>query len=197
MHSPGWIIHPCSVSEMKTQSGVAREKGASHFVRNSVGTMTTSLLLKHVLVILHIATAAAWFGLGLRLAGRARAVVGETGEARVALVEDGAQSVWLMNVFIILTLLFSLGAFIAGGHFASYGPAYHAAVTLIVILTLDQLFVIRSGWSTLQANVEPESGNPEAAESGRKRVAIGTGVGHLLWIVLLILMFWDRLAGAL
>jgi len=155
----------------------------------------TTLLLKHILVILHIITAAAWFGIGLRLAGQARTVLDQSGTARAALAADGARSVWLMNLFIVLTLLFSVGAFIAGGHFEVYGPAYHSAITLIVILTLVQLFVIRPGWNTLQANADPETGDPDAAESGRQRVAIGTGVGHLLWLVLLVLMFWDRLMG--
>lgn len=156
------------------------------------------MLLKWILVILHIITAAAWFGLGLRLAGQARTVLTLDGEAQATLAEDGQQSVWLMNLFIVLTLLFSLGAFVAGGHFSTYGPAYHSAVTLILLLTLDQFFVIRPGWATLQAYATG-SGDPskENAESAKTRVAIGTGVGHLLWLVLLGLMFVDRIGAAL
>lgn len=155
------------------------------------------MLLKWILVILHIITAAAWFGIGLRLTGQARAVLEQSGDARHALAEDGQQSVWLMNLFVVLTLLFSLGAFVAGGHFSVYGPPYHTAVLLIVILTLDQLFVIRSGWSTLHALAQEASPDEQALESAKKRVAIGTGVGHLLWLVLLGLMFADRFAAAL
>ncbi len=156
------------------------------------------LLLKWILVILHIITAAAWFGLGLRLAGQARTVLDRQGDARTALAEDGQQSVWLMNVFIVLTLLFSLGAFVAGGHFNTYGPAYHSAVTLIVILTLTQLFVIRPAWGTLQAYADnPDSTSEDDAQSAKTRVAIGTGVGHLLWLVLLGLMFTNQISAAL
>jgi hypothetical protein len=156
------------------------------------------LLLKWILVILHIITAAAWFGLGLRLAGQARTVLNLEGNARVTLAEEGHQSVWLMNIFIVLTLLFSLGAFVAGGHFDTYGPAYHSAITLIVLLTLAQLFVIRPAWGTLKAFAEdPESTNLEDAQSAKTRVAMGTGIGHLLWIILLGLMFANRLVAAL
>ncbi len=156
------------------------------------------LLLKWTLVILHIITAAAWFGLGLRLAGQARTVLNLEGEARVTLAEDGHQSVWLMNIFIVLTLLFSLGAFVAGGHFDTYGPAYHSAITLIVLLTLAQLFVIRPAWGTLKAYADdPESTSTEDAQSARTRVAMGTGIGHLLWLILLGLMFANRLVAAL
>ncbi len=155
------------------------------------------MLLKWILVVLHIITAAAWFGLGLRLTGQARAVLEQSGDARRALADDGKQSVWLMNLFVVLTLLFSLGAFVAGGHFSVYGPPYHTAVLLIVLLTLDQLFVIRSGWSTLHALAQEASPDEEALESAKKRVAIGTGVGHLFWLILLGLMFVDRFTAVL
>jgi len=156
------------------------------------------LLLKWILVILHIITAAAWFGLGLRLAGQARTVLGLDGDAQATLAEDGQQSVWLMNIFIVLTLFFSIGAFIAGGHFSTYGPAYHSAVTLIVILTLVQLFVIRPAWGTLQTYAQDsDSTTADDAQSAKTRVAIGTGVGHLLWLTLLGLMFANDISAAL
>lgn len=158
------------------------------------------MLLKWTLVILHIITAAAWFGLGLRLAGQARTVLGLEGDAQAALADDGQQSVRLMNIFILLTLVFSIGAFVAGGHFNAYGPAYHSAVTLIVLLTLDQLVVIRPAWATLQSFAGATgdgSISADDAQSAKTRVAIGTGVGHLIWLVLLGLMFVNRLTAAI
>lgn len=147
-------------------------------------------MLKSILVLLHIITAAAWFGLALRLAGRARTVLELGGDAGAAVASDGEASVWQMNLFIVLTFLFSVGAFIAGGHFAGYGPIYHTSLTLIVLLVVDQFFVIRPGWAALQAAVTGD--DTVDAESARKKVAIGTGVGHLLWLVLLVLMLWNQ-----
>jgi hypothetical protein len=158
------------------------------------------MLLKWTLVILHIITAAAWFGLGLRLAGQARTVLNLKGDAQAALADDGQQSVRLMTLFILLTLVFSIGAFIAGGHFNTYGPAYHSALTLIVLLTLDQLVVIRPAWGTLQSFATPagdENVSADDAESAKTRVAIGTGVGHLIWLVLLGLMFTNQIVAAI
>jgi hypothetical protein len=151
-----------------------------------------------ILVTLHIITAAAWFGLGLRLAGRARAVLAQGGEAGIALANDGAATVRQMNIFAILTLVFSLGAFVAGGHFAVYGPLYHTSVTLIVLFAADQLFVIRPGWKALQTVVTGDGApslGADAVDAARKKVAIGTGVGHLLWVVMLVLMLWNRYLG--
>jgi hypothetical protein len=105
-----------------------------------------------------------------------------------------------MNIFVVLTLVFSIGAFVAGGHFNTYGPAYHSAVTLIVLLTLDQLVVIRPAWATLHSFAGASgSGSVSAddAQSAKTRVAIGTGVGHLIWLVLLGLMFVNQLTAAI
>ena len=160
------------------------------------------ILLKYVFVILHVITGAAWFGLGLRLAGKARMVTTSDVSVARALADDTARSVYLMNIFVVLTLLFSVGAFFAGGAavgknaFAFYGPTYHTSLLLMVILTVVQLFVIRTGWNTLQMAMDSgDSG--EFIESGRKRVAMGTGIGHLTWLVILVLMFWPQLSAGL
>lgn len=155
------------------------------------------LLLKWILVILHIITAAAWFGLGLRLTGQARTILEKSGDAQRALAENGQQSVRLMNIFVVLTLVFSISAFVAGGHFSTYGPVYHTALLLIVVLTSIQLFVIRPGWARLQTAVDAADVDSDALASAKSRVAIGTGVGHLTWLVLLVLMFANQLVAAL
>ncbi len=152
------------------------------------------LLLKFLFVLLHVITAAAWFGIGLRLSAQARAAAGASGGAAETLAADAQRSVSLMNIFIVFTLLFGLGAFFTGGGFGVYGPVYHTSLLLIVVLVGLQFFVIRTGWERLRDALASER-SPEA-ESARKRVAIGTGVGHLLWLVLLVLMFWrDYLIG--
>jgi hypothetical protein len=46
-----------------------------------------------------------------------------------------------------------------------------------------QLFIIRPGWAAVAAG----GGQPS-----RKKVAMGTGIGHLLWLVVLILMLWTQ-----
>ena len=150
-------------------------------------------LLFHASVVLHIITAAAWFGMGLRLAGRARTVLEAGPEAASALAEDGQRSVYLMNIFIVLTLVFSYVAFFLGGGFAAYHPAYHASLTLIAILVLVHFFLIWRPWKSMVSALQ----NGGDAGTYRKRVAIGTGSGHLLWLVILILMFWEEFMGVL
>ena len=151
------------------------------------------LLLKYIFTILHIITAAAWFGLALRLTGQARAALAQGGAAGIALATDGARTVRLMSLFIVLTVAFAYATFGIGTTLLQYGVNYHIALSLILVLVAVQFALIRPGWKRLE-NALGGSGDGEAA---RKRVAMGVGIGHLLWLVLLLLMFWDRLVAAL
>ncbi len=155
----------------------------------------TIYLLKYILVILHIITAAAWFGLGLRLSGRARSVLSLQEAEATVLIQDTQRSVYLMNIFIVLTLVFSVGAFLLGGGFSTYGPAYHTSLLLILFMVAAQFLLIRPGWNGLQAAL---AGPVDAgvADRFRKRIAMGTGVGHLMWLIILVLMFWNELSRA-
>lgn len=152
--------------------------------------------LKWVFVILHIITAGAWFGMGLRLSAWARKTVELDGEPARVMAEDGQRTVKLMTIFIVLTAVFSIAAFVLGGAFARYGPAYHTSLLLIVLLVLDQILVIRPAWATLTTAVSSDGPSSEdILTSAKKRISIGTGVGHLMWLILLVLMFADVLFG--
>ena len=146
------------------------------------------LLLKYVFVLLHITTAAAWFGLALRLTGQARNVAAVDGPAATALAADGAHTVRLLGIFSVLTFVFAFITFsvgIASG--ADYGWPYHTALLLILGLIGVTYGLIRPGWAALQRG---EAG-------AQKRVAMGTGIGHTLWLVLLILMYWTSFSVAI
>lgn len=140
------------------------------------------LMLKNILVILHVITAASWFGLALILGAIARETVAERASG---LLDVGAKVERFMMIFIVLTFVFGFSALFAGGGFAFYGPLYHTSILLILILILVQFFVIRPGWRSLSAG-------DDGAEASRKKLAMGTGIGHLLWLVVLIMMFWNH-----
>ena len=99
-----------------------------------------------------------------------------------------------MGFFIVLTLVFAFATFVVGSIGpVRYGGQYHTAMTLIVVLVAIQYFLVQPGWKKLRGAVEAGTD----AEAFRKRVAMGVGLGHLLWFVLLVLMFWDKLRAAL
>jgi hypothetical protein len=158
---------------------------------------TTALLLLHVLcVVLHVATAAAWFGLALRLAGQARAVAAAGPAVGAALAADGGRAVRKMTLFLGLTFVFALGALFTNGGFEVYGWPYHASLGLLLALLAVQLVLVAPGWRALQRAVE--GGGPATdAAAAKARVASGVGLGHLLWFAILVLMFWHKFVAAL
>ncbi len=139
-------------------------------------------MLKNILVLLHVITAAGWFGLALTLGGMARQAAAGAGSG---IVEEGAKTLKLMNVFVVLTLVFGLLAFFIGGGFAGYGPQYHTSLLLVLILVGIQFMMIRPAWTTVTAG-------GAAAGSARKRIGMAIGIGHMIWLVVLILMFWNH-----
>ena len=131
-------------------------------------------MLSSLAVLLHIITAAAWFGLGLSLSAQARAAAGAP--------DSGTRTVKLMGVFSVLTLVFGLLALLLGRGFAGYGPQFHTSLLLIVVLVGVQYGLIGPAWRKLAAG---DAG-------ARGRVAMGTGIGHLVWLVILVLMLWEQ-----
>ena len=144
-------------------------------------------MIKYIFVILHVITAAGWFGMGLLMARISREAAAAPGKAVHAV---GSRAVSLMGVFAVLTFLFGTTAFLLGGGFAVYGPEYHTSLLLVLILVAVQFLMIGPGWKALV-------GASDAGASGaaRKRIAMGTGIGHFIWLVVLVLMFW-RYLGA-
>ena len=147
--------------------------------------------LHQSVVFLHVITAAAWFGMSLRLGAQAR--LAASGNA--AIVEDGQQTVRLLNLFMLLTFVFSMAAFLLGGGYAGQ-VQYHIASTLILVLLAFQYLLIRPAWNKLTIAVT----SGDSTESGSlwsRRIAVYAGVSHMIWLILLILMFWNRFTAAL
>ncbi|MEM6782570.1 MAG: hypothetical protein AAF624_02420 [Bacteroidota bacterium] len=143
-------------------------------------------VVKYILVIAHITTAAAWFGLALRLAGQARKVVAVSGEARTALTEDVGKSVSQVGLFILLTFIFGTANLVIAelwpGTAINYNIAqwpYHTSVTLLLVATGAHYAITRPAW------LKVVQGDPAAA----KRVAMGAGLSHLIWLTVLVLMY--------
>ena len=141
-------------------------------------------LLHTVSIALHILFAAAWFGMAAALPALARAAA-SPGAAQ------GGKVVASMNGAIVLFYVFAVLNWTLGlqlGFEAQYNTwPYHTAMTLGLVLVVVQLAVIRTGWNKLVDG----AGTPEA-ETGRKRLAMGIGVGHMVWLVIFVLMYIGR-----
>lgn len=149
--------------------------------------------VKWILVVLHIITAAAWFGLGLIIARHGKAALSADAPARPTVLSLGRRIVGIMSIMIILTWVFSWGSFFAGGAFWGYPPQYHITFSLILVLVAIHFLLIRAPWNRLSAALTDGAGE---AATHAKRISMGVGIGHFLWLVILVLMFWTELSGA-
>ena len=151
-------------------------------------------LIKTLLILLHVLTASAWFGLSMRLGSQAN--LAASGQMAVAV--DGLRTVSLMGVMLIATFVFSMALLMAGNGYPGQ-MQYHAASALIVVLLGIQFVFLRPAWKRLHTaveagnnNAESETNSDEALMHARK-ISMYAGIGHLFWLVLLVLMFWNRL----
>ncbi len=130
-------------------------------------------LMLHLYVlalILHVAGAAAWFGLSLHLPGLLRAIVSSDASIGEAPAKSGAITVRLMDFFALLMYAFAFLTIIGGQGFGGIGWPHHLALSLGPILILVQAFLIRRNWAALQDAVD--GGDTWAA---RKKVAMSPG----------------------
>jgi hypothetical protein len=147
-----------------------------------------------LLILLHVLTASAWFGLSMRLGSQAK--LAATGQLAVAV--DGLRTVSLMGVMLIATFVFSMALLMVGNGYPGQ-MQYHAASLLIVVLLGVQFALLRPAWKRLRTAVETGSKNTESETNGNeasthaRKISMYAGIGHLFWLILLVLMFWNRL----
>ena len=134
-----------------------------------------------LLVLLHIVLVTVWFGLALRLQFLARAL-GSGGPLAGSeeIRQAGNRTVQVMTIAIILFYASAIANVVVGGGFSVYGPTYHTSLLLGFALVLVQVLMIQPAWGRLSG------GQPADA----KRVSMGIGIAHGLWLVLLVLMFF-------
>lgn len=146
------------------------------------------LYLYVLAIVLHVATAAAWFGLSLKLPRLARGIPNGTPEEGKILAASGLETITMMDRFVVLMYLLAFLAILLGPGFGGIGWNYHLALGLGGMLILVHVFLIRKAWNALVASIGGDTAPT------RKRLAMSLGVGHLLWMTLLVLMFVPRLA---
>ena len=141
-------------------------------------------LLHTVVLALHVLFAAAWFGMAAAVPALARAAA-KPGEAQ------GGKVIGAMNASVVLFYVFAVLNWTLGmqlGYELQYNTwPYHTSLTLGLILVAVQIVLIRSGWNKLVGG----AGTPEA-ESGRKRLSAGLGIGNAVWIAIFVLMYVGR-----
>ncbi|MFN3596256.1 MAG: hypothetical protein ACK41D_03190 [Rubricoccaceae bacterium] len=136
------------------------------------------------LIFLHVVLAAAWFGLGLALPALARSAMADGGAPVAAL---GRRVLLIMGVALVGFYVVAVGNFLTGGSVRVYGWPYHTAITLGLLLIGVHFLLLQPAWGQLVKGL----GTPEA-DVARGRLGMAIGIGHTLWLVMLVLMYLPR-----
>ncbi len=141
------------------------------------------------LLAVHVIAAAALFGGTLFLTGSCRRALKAGDEALRHAAGEARRVETLAKISSTLTLLTGIGLILVTGGFANVNPRFHAAMGLMVVAIVFSAAVMGPGVKRLSA-AAGEVVDKAAAEAAIKKLAMGSGVLHTLWLILLVMMVW-------
>ena len=148
------------------------------------------MILYVVLLTLHIAFAALIFGVPLGLAGGLRRAQGSGPEALRHAAQDAKRRDNITGMAAVLTLLSGLALVFERGGFAVLSTNFHIALSLMIAALVFGFSWMRPNTAKLVQATQQEPIDTEGAEKAIKRLAMGGGILHSAWAVLLVLMIY-------
>jgi uncharacterized membrane protein len=140
----------------------------------------------YILLAIHIACAAVWFGNSLTNPGRLRRSIQAGGSEAKFAVEDGNRSIRISFIFGIVTFLTGILLIIDLGGFGQIPkPIHYAMLIVMVMIALD--LIVRSIWVKM-SKVLADGAQPESLNSFKGKLGMFSGIQQLLWVVVLYLM---------
>ena len=145
------------------------------------------MMLLALVKVLHVLSAATWFGFGLRTAGDVRRTLDRGKPHTDLLVARMAAVPMTTPAAATLTVLTGLGLIFLSGGFAGVPVRIHIGFGLTLVLAILALGVANPTWRAI-AKLLGSGADPAQARPLARRFAMLTGVGHLLWVAVLALM---------
>ena len=144
------------------------------------------MLVEKVVIILHIACAAVWFGASLPVPGMVRRGLAGPADAKW-MVGEVERLMRVSLIFGIVTIITGLILVLEAGGFQVVPHTIHWALLLAFGLLTVQLIAGKGIWQPLKRIIL--DGSDRAPLAGlQKRLAMTSGIRQLLWIVILALM---------
>ena len=144
-----------------------------------------------ILLVLHIACIAVWFGGSISLPGRLRRGLA-AGDAEFKLVAaEIARGFRLSLMFGILTLVTGLILVSDRGGFAHVSKAIHMGLGLTMLMLLLEFFINRPASNRI-SQIMINGEDRTLIKPLKTRLAISSGIGQLLWLIVLGLMISQR-----
>ena len=136
--------------------------------------------------LVHLLGMALWFVAPLSIASDARRTLQQGKPHTELLVPRLERSVGIATVGALLTIASGFGLIFAVGGFAKVPPTIHAGLGLAFVALAVELLALRPALSRLGEELSSKESAPTPANLGK--LAMLTGIGHLLKAVILVLM---------
>ena len=144
-------------------------------------------MLITTLRLLHIIFMAAWFGSGLFSSGDARRTLSSDNSDLDLLVNRLNRYGVVGGAAGLLTIVTGFGLIFALGGFAVVSPAIHISIVTSFIMWVVGLVLVGGSSRKIAAGVKENKPRQELLGHAKK-IAMGTGILHLLWLITLVLM---------
>lgn len=136
----------------------------------------------------HFCFAAMLFGAPMGLTRNLKTCLEAGSAAFKAGAADAEKRSKIAGISAIGLLLTGVGLILLKGGFGAVNKSYHAALTLMIVAIVVGIVVNRRAVNGISAAAAADSLDNELARSHIKKLAMGTGIVHLIWAILLGLM---------
>ncbi|MEM7518461.1 MAG: hypothetical protein AAF368_16250 [Planctomycetota bacterium] len=148
---------------------------------------------------LHLLGAVLWMGAAWSIAGDAKRALQNAENGGELLLGRLGRNVWLVTFGMILAMATGAWLIMLGGGMKAYpfksdvDPSLskwhiHISMSLVLLAFVLQLILVLPAWGKVKAGVEAGGEEARQALGKAKLMAAGTGVGQLIWTVVLLLM---------
>ena len=141
-----------------------------------------------ILKTIHILSTAIWLGAGLTVAGDVRRTIEQGRPHTDLLITRVNRQGKMAGIFGMLTVLSGLNLIFTMGGFGNVGHNIHAGLGLSLLIFAVGLGLSMPTWRRIRTILGTEAGDLGEARRLAGRLGMFTGIEHLLWLVVLVLM---------
>lgn len=142
-----------------------------------------------VLLIFHIAAAALLFGTGTGIVRTLKKSAQVGGRTLLIAAEDAARRSSIMSGASLFTIATGVALIFNMGGFAVAPKNFHTALLVMLGAIAVSLSLLKPAAARIEAQAKSDNIDQAVVSVAIKKMAMGQGILHLLWIILLVLMF--------
>jgi hypothetical protein len=147
-------------------------------------------IVKILVLVLHVASAALLFGASLGVPRMAKNALATNDEAFKLAAKEGEKRGKLSLMAAGVTLVTGIGLIFINGGFAAVTKNYHMSLLLLLAALAFSFAWIKPNTARLMQAASKSPVDKGAAETAIGKLTMGSGVLQTLWLTILFLMFY-------